>query len=423
MQKHTLRAVLFGVLLGFGACTEAVSPRARSLAVVNDSDFQQVAAGQRAFSFDLYRAVAGRAEQGFVVSPYSIDVALSMAYAGAKSGTASALEAALKSGLVGERHHRATNQLDREVTSRTAGPSPASELPFRLDTANSLFVQRGLPLHQPFLDTLAVEYGAGVRLEDFAANAETARQNVNRWVASKTAGQIDELLAPGTVNASTPLVLVNAITFASAWATPFSRDATWPQPFVDLQGVEHHVPTMGVTASFATAQLDGAEVIRLPYVAEGLGMLVMMPRAGDFERFERTLDERRLETIEGALTSERITLSVPKFALRSPLRLREPLTQVGLGALFAGSDFSGIGPNFESIAVGDVIHEAVIEFDERGTEASAATAVVFDGGVAAPLPARVVKVNRPFIFALTDFNTGAVLFVGRVMTPTSSVER
>ena len=197
----------------------AQSAKERAVATAVDSDVHEATRGNAALALDLYRQL--RREGGnLFFSPHSISLALAMTYAGARGTTATEMAETLHYTLPSERLHAAFNTLDQLLAQRGADAQGQDGEGFRLTIANAVWGQTGFPFLEPFLDTLAEHYGAGMRLVDYEADAEAARRTINAWVSDETEERITELLGPGAVDAATRLVLTNAIYFSAAWAYP-----------------------------------------------------------------------------------------------------------------------------------------------------------------------------------------------------------
>ena len=386
-----------------------------------DADIAAIARAQQEFAIALYDVLAGESDN-LVFSPASIHIALVMALAGADGDTASQMAATLRvDDLESTRLHDAMNALDTllEARNRTEAPGPdGEERKVELSIVNALWGQSGFPFEQAFLDLLAANYGAGMRVVDFVAAAEQARQTINAWVAEQTNDRISDLIPEGGVNELTRLVITNAVYLDATWASPFSPDATSDEPFTLLDGTDVTVPTMHDQLSTGYAAGDGWQAVELLYVGRELSMLVILPDEGRFEEIEARLGAGLLDEVRDALAETEIRLSLPKFEFRTQAELVSALGALGIRDAFDPglADFTGIS-TAEPLYVSGVLHEAFITVDEAGTEAAAATAVVI-GTTSAPITEIVdVDVDRPFLFGLQDRETGSVLFLGRVLDP------
>ena len=425
------------------------------------------AASINAFGLDLLRAMLADGtlapDENAVFSPTSIALALAMARAGAKGETASQMDAVLHA-TGWDALGPGLNALDQALASRNATwqdeslDPPTRELALRI--ANTSFAQRDWAIEQAYLERIGSTFGAGVRLVDYRADPEAARKTINAWVNDQTKKRISELIPEGILDELTRLVLVNAIYLKAAWATEFSKDATEPKTFTRLDGSPVEVPTMFQSGGqeIPYARGNGWQASELRYRgADGttpLAMTLILP--DDLPSFESKLSATQLSRITATLESERkrlveeetftewdvdetcmcgcypysVDLFLPRFSAGGKqVLLARVLKSLGMPlALTRGeADFSAIHvPKSygEILYIGDVIHQANIDVDEKGTEAAAATAVIMQdtgggcvGVESVPLKTITLRLNHPFLFVLRDVETGTVLFMGRVVDP------
>jgi serpin B len=374
--------------------------------------------GNGAFAFDLYQQLKTR-EGNLFYSPYSISAALAMTYAGTYGTTAEQMAAALHFDLPQEKLHPAFNWLESELAKRGEGAEGKDAEGFRLNVVNAIWAQKGYEFRVAFLDALAENYGAGLRILDFINDPEPSRITINDWVSEQTEERIKDLIPPGGINSLTRLVLTNAIYFNAAWESKFTEEATKDLPFYPLDGESVTVPMMRQTESFGYAEGDDYQAVELPYDGEELSMVILLPSEGKFTEFEHILDYEQVDRIISKLEDKRVRLTMPKFEFESEFSLKQALSALGMAEAFSESaDFSGMTGN-KDIFIGSVIHKAFVLVEEGGTEAAAATAVVMVTSAPGPKPEEpvVVTIDRPFIFLIRDIETGAILFIGRVMNP------
>ncbi|MBE9482067.1 MAG: serpin family protein, partial [Chloroflexi bacterium] len=351
-------------------------------------------------------------------SPYSISLALAMTYAGARGETEHQMADTLHFILPQDHLHPAFNSLDIELSHRSEGAQGKDGEGFRLNIVNAIWGQKDYEFLTPFLDTLAENYGAGLRLLDFISTPGESRLIINDWVSDQTEGRIENLIPQGLINELTRLVLTNAIYFNAAWQYPFSEDMTGDGPFYLLGGGEVTVQMMRQTESFGYAEGDGYQAVELPYDGGELSMVILLPQADQFEAFEGSLDAQRVEDIVKALEPRQVALTMPRFEFESSFSLKETLATMGMPVAFSGSaDFSGMTGN-RNLFIADVVHKAFVSVDEAGTEAAAATAVVMELTAVPETPIKVT-IDHPFIFLIRDIETGTLLFVGRVVNPSA----
>ena len=383
---------------------------------VNGSDVYSLNEGNREFAYDLYHSV--RHEEGnLFFSPYSISIALAMTYAGASGDTEMQIKETMSFSLPQDRLHPAFNVLDQTLVQRGQEAKAKDDQGFRLNIVNAIWGQEGYEFLIEYLDTLAMNYGAGIWLLDFVGDPEGSRNTINQWVSDQTEGRIDELIPQGIIDSLTRLVLTNAIYFNAAWEYPFDESWTKPGIFHTQAGEQVEVPMMKKAKCFAYDSGDGYQAVELPYSGRELSMLILVPDGGRFDEFENSLDRDFVENVVDRLDQKQIALWMPKFEFEDRLRLADTLSAMGMPAAFSmQADFSGMDGT-KDLFIMDVIHQAFVSVDEAGTEAAAATAVVMPLKSAQIEDPVELNIDRPFIFLIRDKLTDTILFLGRVADP------
>jgi len=374
----------------------------------------ELVAGNTRFAIDVYKELAADPEGGnLFFSPYSISVALAMTWAGAREQTESQMAQTLHFTLSQDKLHPAFDWLDLALNSRGQGAQGSDGEPFRLHVVNRLFGQTGYRFLQPFLDTLAVYYGAGLYLLDFMSDPEAGRLVINDWVAEQTEDRIEDFIPQGAIDTMTRLVLVNAIYFNAKWKEVFDDKLTADGAFTLPDGSTVTVPMMVQPESMPFGEGAGWQAVELAYDGDELSMVVVVP--DDLAAFEQNLDAGKLAEIVDALGSDYATVTMPRFTVDgATFSLNQILGELGMpGAFVAGeADFSGMDGT-HNLFISDVLHQAFVTVNEYGTEAAAATAVIVsEMGIP-----RHLDVDRPFIFFIRDLQTGSVLFIGRILNP------
>lgn len=433
MIKHSDLALLLAVASLTACSTPAADDKpqietvrsslARDTApALSPTELDTLATDQADFAVDLYRAVASSpdyTDKDVFLSPHSVSAALVMTYAGARTQTKAEMKKALHLGLADDRLHRGFNHLDLALASRGQGATAADGKAFRLRIANAIWGQKNYTFETPFLDTLAVNYGAGLNVVDFKTAAEPARLLINGWVEEKTENRIKNLIPEGVLNDLTRMVLVNAVYFNAAWGKKFDKSSTGLAPFAKLDGSETQVSMMNAELTAAHTKDAAFEAIELPYDGGEVSMLVIAPTKGSFAAFESSLTGGRVLDVLAGLRTKPVQLSFPKAKLDAAFSLRKPLESLGMKAAFLDdADFSGIATS-EPLQISAVLHQTFLAIDENGTEAAAATAAAVGGRTSAPEPVEVVKmsVDRPYVIAIVDRQTKALLFLGRILQP------
>ncbi|MGB9377777.1 MAG: serpin family protein [Mycobacteriales bacterium] len=378
------------------------------------------AAVVRHLGADLFGALAERAGN-LALSPYSVAAGLAMTRNGARGETAAEIDRVLQSPGPADLNS-GFNALTGHLDGR-AGPvrrTDGSAAEVALQSANSLWGQRGIGWAGPFLDDMAAYYGAGLRLVDFGADPADAAAAVNTWAAARTAGRIAHLVPAGALDASTRLLVVNAVHFKAPWEEPFDAAATRPAQFTRPDGSTVTVPMMGKLMKRARyASGPGWQAVDLPYAGSRLAMAVVVPDLGHLAVVRRSLDGAGLADLLAALRPAAVAFDLPRFTFRTRCALGEHLGALGMHSAFTDrADFSGLTET-DKVMIDAVLHEAFIAVDEEGTEASAATAVMIGLTSALADPLRV-SADRPFLFVVHDIETATPLFLGRVEDPTEA---
>jgi serpin B len=422
--RHMQIWILASVLILLPACApvpvqaeEIKSSLPRDLAPqVADSDLAELVRGNTEFAFALYPQLF-TGDENLFYSPYSISLAMAMTCAGAKGQTADEMAQALHFFLPADRLHPAFNKLALELESRSQSEDLEPDQVFQLNVANALFGQTGFSFEKDFLDTLAENYAAGMRLVDYEKDAEAARGKINDWVSQSTNQKIKDIIPQGALDELTRLVLANAVYFKAAWLRPFETDATQPGPFHLPDGTTADVPMMHEQSGFSWMQGGGYRAVELPYAGWQLSMLILLPDEGKFGDVEARLDAEFLNATLEAMQWGEIILALPKFKFEWSLGLAGGLGALGMRDAFnpQAADFSGMDGK-RDLYVSQILHKAYVAVDEAGTEAAAATTAIME---ATSLPSDLVEftVDRPFFFLIRDNSTGTILFVGRVTEP------
>lgn len=422
MKKLILIVIAVVLVLGTASCTQTVygevlqSDKNRETSPdVSGVDLQALVSGNSAFAIDLYQEL-NKADGNLFYSPYSISLALAMTYAGAGGMTEQQMAETLHFILEQESLHPAFNSLDIELASRGEGAEGKDEEGFRLNIVNAIWGQKDYEFLSEYLDVLAENYGAGLRLLDFIQAPEDSRVTINDWVSEQTEGRIEELIKKGIISSITRLVLTNAIYFNAAWQYPFNEDNSYDSLFHLLNGDDIGVPMMQQTEEFGYTEGNGYQAVELLYDGGELSMVIMLPQPGKFDEFESSLDAQLLAEIISNIEIANVTLAMPKFEYESEFSLKDALEVMGMTDAFSdNADFSGMTGNLD-LFIKDVVHKAFVSVDEAGTEAAAASAVIMDLKAAPGEPVEVT-VDRPFIFLIRDIQTGTILFIGRVVNP------
>jgi serpin B len=397
------------------------------------TNFDLAAKATNELGVDLYRQLA-TGNENLCISPYSIDSALAMTFAGADGETRTEMArilhfsdatdvpasfSALQHSL--EQMSAKTAELVNE-SKKFGGPSAS----ITLNIANRLFAQKGYHFREAYLALVKQNFGGAFEPLDFVTDPAAATQHINKWVAKETRDKIRDLIPAGALNKLTRLVLANALYLKAPWTDAFSEKTTQPESFHVRGGAPVNVPTMRKTARFGYAKREGFTATSLPYVGDDLHFVVLLP---DEVTGLRALESKLTAEILAECTkleAQDVDLHLPKFKLEPPtIALAQTLHALGMKSAF---DIPQGSANFDKMAprkpndylyISNVFHKTFIAVDEKGTEAAAATAVVMMKATAlAPKQQPIeVKVDRPFIYAIQHVPSGVCLFLGRVTDP------
>ncbi len=373
------------------------------------------------FALVLYGQLRQRPGNVFF-SPFSIRTAFGMTYAGARNETAAQISDALHFPSSDETLHVAFAEMIQRLNAAGNGK-------YEMAVANSLWGQDGAPLKTEFLDLVARHYGSGMNLVDFRCAAEAARMKINRWVEDKTKQKIRELIPQGGLNPDMRLVLVNAVYFKGMWVQQFQKAATRDEPFYLEGSGKVPAPLMHQQAQVRYLKAGGFQAVELDYRGGDLSMLVLLPnKKNGLRDLEKKLSARMLQERVAKMREREIEIFLPTYRLTwGTFDLGAQLRALGMPLAFDPyqADFSGINghepSHKDSMFISSVFHKAFVEVNEEGTEAAAATAFGMVG--AARWPHRtpevpIFRADHPFLFAILDRKSSAILFLGRVVNPT-----
>lgn len=431
----------------------ARAPAARACPAIDpppSDEARKLAAGVNAFALDLQNKLADEKGNLFF-SPLSVSAALAMTSAGARGDTLKQMEKVLH--LPKDPHPAYGELLGR--FNKSGGPATRQPRRYEFSVANAIWAQKDYEWHKAFAELTKAHYGTGLEEIDFG-ESEAARKRINDWVGKETREKIKDLIPAGVISSLTRMVLANAVYFKSDWRTKFDPKQTKELPFTTADGATAKAPLMTVASEFRYAEFDLAELLagqsprekvlpesgddlerlqlpiaylrehavqalEMPYAGGDLSMLVYLPR-----------DPRSIRAVAALLTpghfsprtdtvnwSERkVNVTLPRFKVESKYTLNDALSGLGMKDAFGAADFTGMSPRGRDLFISKVLHKAFVEVNEEGSEAAAATGVVIKERVSSrPEEPATFRADRPFVYAIRDNGTGAVLFLGRYDGP------
>jgi serine protease inhibitor len=363
-----------------------------------------------AFGFGLLKQVDQRREAdkpNTIISPLSASMALGMALEGADGATYTEMRDAL--GFQGFSREE-VNDSYRGLLDILLDLDPAVEV----GIANSAWSRQGFPFLPSYLDALTTHFDAEVRSLDFSNPA--SKDVMNQWVRDKTKNRIKSIVAE--IRPLDILFLINTVYFNGKWTTQFKKSETRMAPFRLEDGSQVNVPMLsGRLPMVGFAWLEGGRVMaELPYGGRAFRMVLLVPGEGEtVGDLMAVLDDDTWRSWLGSLheQSGEILVQMPKFELEWGGLLNEPLKALGMeGAFDPKADFSRMTPALDA-HISRVNQKTYMRVDEEGTEAAAATSVV--AGVTSAPPG--VVVDRPYLLAIRENLSGAILFLGAVRDP------
>ncbi len=370
------------------------------------------------FAVELYRHIRMTESSNLFFSPFSVATALALAYAGASGLTRQEMKAAMRLPDHPAIVHPHLANLIKTVFSPNSRD-------IRISLANRMWAQAGYRLLPAFLDTLKTHYETSLDSLDFVSEAESAVRTINDWVARQTEGKVPELISPQDLNELTRLIVVNAIYFRGTWQSPFENVDTHDATFHVSPQQRTPVRMMHQQSHFAYREVDDVQIVELPYgMKEEMSLVIFLPRKSEqLTNVEHSLSSELLNRWLGSLEHQTVQVFLPKFWIRQRLQLVPMLSAMGMASAFSPTcaDFSGMTDETPGLCISQIIHEAFVEVDEQGTEATAATAMTMMLGSSAIDPRvqriPIFRADHPFIFLIRHVESGTVLFLGRVMNP------
>ncbi|XP_076316018.1 intracellular coagulation inhibitor 2-like [Tachypleus tridentatus] len=364
------------------------------------------------FGIDLYKRLSSRGNDQVCFSPFSLSTALTMAYLGAKGETAAEMRNALgflKAGLEVEEISRSFYEAFEQLQN--------DQKDYQLNLADMALIQANYRVLEDYKRTLEDNLHADTRSVDFGSNGLGVKDLVNSWVSSKTHNKITSLLSK-PLHSLTRLFLLNAVYFKGVWTTQFDPKKTVPLPFFNQNQLSKSVPMMKVTSEFPYNYDSNlrCQVLELPYKGDRISMVIILPEKGyGLKKVESLLTSDSLNRLLNNLLVMKVDVTLPKFKLEDSPKVKQYLQDMGIKRAFSNAaDFSGISGH-QDLYVSDILHKAMIEVNEEGSEAAAVTGVILIKSASVHEDrVQIFNVDHPFLFIIRDKISGMILFMGSV---------
>lgn len=399
----SLGIVLAGMCI-FNACQGAGGVSASG----TQSDTLMLSDTLSALDFGLrLQHASGRETGNFCLSPLSIRQALGLVAAGAGGESLKLLKlVADSSALDGQDSDASKN--GNSSNEDDAYTQELNKAKLQLRVANAAWVDTKFPISKSYANAVQERFRATVESLPLATDAQLSSDRINGWVKDKTEGLITELVTPGVLVPGTELVLTNAVYFKSAWARPFEKDRTLEEDFHSVSG-DVKIPMMHGKVDGGVIRRDGLQALVIPYAHPEYGMMIVMPDSVGTPLTE--ISAKGIEALYRDMDWLDVNVSLPRFKFTSKLSLRDAMQRLGLSSLFDGrADFSAMSDKPTDLCIGDVLHSVLMDVQEEGTEAAAATAVTMVR--MALRPEVEFKVDRPFLYIVFKGTPAQAIFVG-----------
>ena len=360
------------------------------------------------FAFKLY----GLYDEGggnVCFSPYSISTCMSMVYEGARGETAKEMQ------HVFGWEKNDTHRLSANVFLYDRLNDPKSEC--EIYTANAIWIQDRFPFEEDYIGVVEEGYGGEVTTVDFTRSVET-REVINTWVENRTKGKIQDLLPREMIHAEVRFVLTNAVYFKGDWVNEFNPARTREAPFYLTDGSSVTAEMMHIKdTSFNYTETADVQVVELPYKGGDYSMVIVLPKENNLDEVEKRMTADSYFRWLSVMKEQELVLSVPKYKLENKYDMKEDLIEMGMPLAFTPeADLTKLS-SVQGLFIENVVHQAYVEVNEKGTEAGAATGA--SGTLSIPKGVRLI-VDHPFLFTIMDRETGLILFLGRVMDPSQN---
>lgn len=408
--KTTMTTILALLFLLLSSCRQDEILPDENRVIDLDEKSAQLIEADNAFGLEIFQKIREESDkENLMISPLSISVALAMAYNGADGATKTEMEKAMKlNGLTPEQINASYKMLIAALQSLD------DDVVFEI--ANAIYSHQGFPVKPSFYDINNEYYDAEVSTLDFG-NPYTI-ETINHWVAEKTHDKISKII--DSLSPDARMVLLNAIYFYGTWAKEFNKEGTKMLNFrlADGTNVEKAMMSKEDTVDYLTNNLFSA--VKIPYGTGQYNMMILKPAEG-----------KTSQDIIDALDAENwkswnkdfertgpVVITMPRFKYAFDMQLNQVLKKMGMLQAFSSQDANFIKISDQFLYISSVIHKSYIDVNETGTEAAAVTGIVFETTSIGTGPQKIYfTVDKPFVYAITEKDTGAILFIGEVRNP------
>ncbi len=371
------------------------------------------AEGERSFSCALLNSA--QQTGNFAYSPYSLYVVLSVLRDGARGETADEISKAMNLSSSGPSAAIDFAQIQKEISHQLIGKDS-------FVIANALWIRSNATILPNFQKLIVYDYSASVHTLNFA-DQQTSANIINDWAALKTEGKIKNFMQPRDIYPNTQMIITNTTFLKAQWLNPFDQKLTRTSNFFPTVGPSVTAPMMNNSDWFYYYEDESVQCAALPFRSpqstKSLDFYIVLPKTAEqLNSLQTSLTSDQLYTWMKESKLELVQISMPKFTLCFETNVNEQLKQLGIHTAYSSAaDFSGIDGS-QNLMLNDVVQKVVVEVDESGVIAAAATrGSIGLKSVRESIPPKIFQANRPFLFFIADDVSHSILFMGRLETP------
>lgn len=403
------RAITFGLLIIFSLalvnCTKIKQEEVADIESFDEvtvlENSKQIVQSNNDFCIDLFKVI-DKDNENLIFSAFSVSNALAMTAETTGDEVSESIRKGLKlpenTATVRSGYQSILNNYSKENDDYT------------LNIANALWIEKEFKIEAENKKNVE-KYYLGETLSFDNSQAKVTADKVNQWCDDKTNGMIKDIIQAGDIKPLTHLILTNAIYFKGVWEQEFNKKETHERAFYNSNQEKKAVEFMKATNKYNYTEDDLVQVLEMPYQGDDLSLLVILPRENDIESLKNTITSEMLTKWNEKLMSHKVKVNLPKFKFDFDVELNNPLKKMGMERAF-------ISKTANELYIDKVMHKAIIDVNEEGTEAAAVTGVMV--ATRAMPPQEEIKnfiADHPFIFVIQDNMTKNILFMGKVEEP------
>ncbi len=409
-RKIIVLPVLAVIVIASGIGILYISGDSSADVLVNNDDSITDKSEKKDFVFTFYSEITKENEKSNIFfSPLSISTAFSMAYEGAGENTASEMQQ-----VFGFESDDAKRQ--KAISDNLSRFNHKDDW-YNLQVANALWVKDGYAIKQDYLDAAKTHYSSIVENVDFVTDDGIDR--INNWVKQKTEDKIQDILAPGSTDELTRMVITNAVYFKGKWSSEFNPKNTSEKQFWTDKDSSTMISMMKQPVGiYNYAKTENLQALEINYLGGDISMVVLLPKDRDgIQSLEQSMDKKKFDAVKDGMARQPLTVQIPKFEFETEYNLISPLQSLGLHEAFDRNSANFQGITDEQVYLDKAAHKAFVNVNEKGTEAAAITALVARATSGPPEPVAEFVADHPFMFVIQEKKTGEILFIGRLVNP------